>query len=393
MKLPLDYDTSIDVLLNHSNKQTIFLSTWDKEIRKNEVPYKLIEKSTAISLPVINRYQYMDEMECVKAYISSAISFDGKTHISPEEIAIATNGTASSFLILRTLNQEMTLRPLLFTPIYFAYISVLKDLCDEIEFYQVFDSKEVSINFDEVEQIVKSKLINVIIINDPIFGCGISIKDEIYSNILTLCKKYDVILIVDHVYGGMEWNKERSIVHNFLIQRIESCNKIILIDSMPKRLLINGIKSALIFACPSFVRKIEKASVYTLGCMVYSQISLLQELYNPHNRSALNKIMNKNISRAEAHYDFLMSLTMGRKCYLENCDSGYFALLKMPYSIFGYANNIQIASLMLKDCNVLTIPHDRYLYYSKDYYAFRVNLMASKMSLERGINALIDEYD
>lgn len=392
MKLPLNYDTSIDFLLNHSNDQTVFLSTWDKNIRKNEVPYKIIEKSTAISIPDVNKYQYMDEMDCVKSYISSAISLDGNIYVPPDKIAIATNGTASSYLILRTLNQEMALRPLLFTPIYFAYISALKDFCEDIEFYQVFHEKEVKINFDEVEQIIKFKSINVIIVNDPIFGCGISIKNDTYNNIISLCKKYNIILIVDHVYGGMEWTQERSYIHDFLIDKIVSDNHIILIDSMPKRLLINGIKSAIIYGNSSFILKLEKASVYTLGCMVYSQVSLLQELYNPQNRVALNKIMNKNICRAKEHYDFIMSLTLGSKCYLDSCNSGYFALFKMPYSIFESTENIQIAALILKDCNVLTIPHDRYLYYSKDYYTFRVNLMASKMSLDKGLTTILNKY-
>lgn len=392
MKLPKNFTTSIDELLEVSNRKTIFLSTWDKKIHKNEVPYEIIAKSTNISLNDINKYQYMDEMHHIKEYIANSISLEEKMVISPNSLAIATNGTASSYLILRTLNQNKKICPLLLTPIYFSYISALKDFCKNIEFYQAFLENNIYIDFSKIENIIIKCHINIIILNDPIFGCGLSFKNETYEQIIFLCQKYNITLIVDYIYGGMAWNEERHYIHKYLLEQINVGKNILLIDSISKRLFINGIKSAIIYGNPSVIYEIEKASVYTLGCMVYSQISLLKGLYNPGNKETINKVINNNISCSQENYDFINSLILGKKCHLERCDSGYFALFKIPYNIFGLNSNMHIAKLIISKCNVITIPHERYLYFNDDEYCFRINLLASKISIAQGINAIINNF-
>lgn len=392
MKLPKNFSTSIDELLGVSNRKTIFLSTWDKEMHKNEVPYEIIAKSTNITLDNINKYQYMDEMHHIKEYIANSISLEEKIVISSNSLAIAPNGTASSYLILRTLNQNKKICPLLLTPIYFSYISALKDFCENIEFYQTFRENNIHIDFFEIENIIIKCHINIIILNDPIFGCGISFKNDTYEQIIFLCQKYHITLIVDYVYGGMNWNGERHYIHKYLLEQINVGKKILLIDSISKRLFINGIKSAVIYGEPSVIYEIEKASVYTLGCMVYSQISLLKELYNPYNKETINKIINNNISCSQENYDFINSLILGTCCHLEECNSGYFALFKIPYNILGSNSNMYIAKLILNKCNVITIPHERYLYFNNDEYCFRINLLASKISIAQGIKAIINKF-
>lgn len=393
MRLPIDYNTSIDELLNSTDRHTIFLSTWDKDICKNDIPFEMIKKSVSISINEINKYHYMDEMDEIKKYISNSIFHHDNLIISQNKMAIGTNGTASSYLVLRALSKRKPLRPLLFTPIYFSYIPSLKDFCNNIEFYQVFNSNEIYIDLCKVEQIIKTNQINLLVLNDPVFGCGISIKNDTYREIIYLCQKYGVTLIVDYIYGGMEWDIERHYTHKYLLEEISKNKDVILIDSMPKRLLINGIKSALIYGAPSLIYEIEKTSVYTVGCMVYSQISLLKELYCPKNKNTINNMIENSIICAKENYDLIKSLIINSNCLIDNCDSGYFALFKIPYSILKTTSNMFISKAILKKCNVLTIPHDRYLYFNKDYYCFRINLLSSKDNLTKGITALITSFD
>ncbi len=392
MNLPENFNTSIDELLDSSRSDTIFLSTWDKKIHKSDVPLKIITKSTHITLNDINKYQYMDEMRQVKSYISNSICLNEKMLISPDNFAVATNGTASSYLILKTLSQNAKIYQLILTPIYFSYILSLKEFCENIEFFQVFQDSNLNINFSKLEDIISKNHINLVIINDPIFGCGISIKNETYKKFIYLCKKYYVTLIVDYIYGGMNWNEERHYIHKYLLEQINSCENVIIIDSMSKRLFINGIKNAIIYGSSSVIKRIEKESVHTLGCMVYSQISLLKELYSPYNKETINKLINNNISHSKNNYDFIKSLVLGTNCYLENCDSGFYSLFKIPYRILGTNSNMQIAKMILKKCNVLTIPHERYLYFNTYEYCFRINLLSSKINLAQGINAIIDNF-
>ncbi len=392
MRLPQNYNTSIDDLLNLKNNDTIFLSTWDREIDKQDVPLKIIEKSVNIRLSDVNRYQYMDEMEQIKKLICYNISLENEVFIQSSNMAIATNGTASAYLIISALNKTKQIRPLILTPIYFSYVSLLNDYCDKIEFYQIFTQNDVYIDFVELENVIKNNDINVLIMNDPIFGCGISIKHDIYQQIIQLCKKYDISLIIDYVYGGMEWENDRCYSSNYLLNCINDDNDIILIDSMTKRLFINGIKSALIFGKASLIYEIEKMSVYTLGCMVYSQISLLKEIYNLCNKSTIYKIINNNITSAKINYDLIKSRIITSNCILDRCDSGYFALFKIPYTTFGSTSNKDIAQLILEKCNVITIPHDRYLYFNPKDYCFRINLLCENHYLLQGISSIINTF-
>ena len=390
MRLPKHYSTSIDDLLINRDSQTIFLSTWDRNISENDVPMEIINESVSITLEDISKYQYMDEMHELKEYISNSISTK-ESQISPSMIAIATNGTASAYLVLKTLAQKKHLRPLLLTPIYFTYISSLKELCDSIEFSQVFYQEDIIINLSEIEHIITEESINTMIINDPIFGCGVAVKEEIYELLAALCKKHEITLIIDYVYGGMEWCEERWYLPHHLQRLLTKGLDIIVIDSLSKRLFINGIKSAVIYGPPSFICEIEKASVYTLGCMTYSLVSLIKELYDPHNIGTIFNAVNKNIINAKNNYQLICSLLLDKNCFIEKCDSGHFALIKIPYDILKMSANSCIAKSILEKCNVITIPHDRYLYFNDKYYCFRINLLSDRTSILTGIRSIIKQ--
>lgn len=386
MKLPSNYDTSIDSLLERSNNDTLFLSSWDRDIKESDVPFNLIKKAIRISINDVNKYQYMDEMLETKEYIKNTILNEEKISISSQNIAVATNGTAGAFLILKTLSEHQHLSPLLLTPIYFSYISALNALCETIEYYQVLQNEKIVFDYEKIELLMREKHINLIVINDPLFCSGLPIENKVYKQLILLCEKYKATLLVDFLYGGMEWYGERHYTQTYLLKEISKGKSVFLIDSMPKRLFINGIKNAVIYGESSNIQNLEKLSVYTVGCMVYSQISLLKELYNPKNKSVINEIINQNVSTAVHNYTFIKSLLLDSNCYLNECSSGHFALCNIPYYLLEKDSNINIAKSILNRFNIITIPHDRYLYFDSSNYCFRVNLLHSKPSLALGIN-------
>ena len=70
------------------------------------------------------------------------------------------------------------------------------------------------------------------------------------------------------------------------------------------------------------------------------------------------------------------------------CKSLYKWRLGIPQNKFNAQNDLLIAQEILQKCNVLTLPHDRYLYSNHEFYCFRINLMIKSDLLYKTIDAL-----
>lgn len=77
----------------------------------------------------------------------------------------------------------------------------------------------------------------------------------------------------------------------------------------------------------------------------------------------------------------MKGLLGGKNVQLSNCESGTYCLLGIPRKIFNAQDDLLIAQEIMQKCNILTLPHDRYLYYNEQYYCFRINLMIDQQTL------------
>lgn len=92
---------------------------------------------------------------------------------------------------------------------------------------------------------------------------------------------------------------------------------------------------------------------------------------------------------AQKNYSLLNTLISCTGFYMSNCESGYYCLMNIPYTLFKTKNNMKIAESILKSLGILTIPHDRYLYFDDRYYSFRMNLTVDKNKLLISIDKLL----
>lgn len=391
MKLPTNHNTNIDKLLveyekNHNN---IFLSDWNKPHCIPNFDQTISQKALKDSLENINEYFFIDEMENLKKWFCKQFISSEKIEVMPNYFAITSNGTSSAMLSLQTLNMTESIRPILLTPIYFSYINLLKSMGTDIEYYQIIKDGNLNINYLELIDTITKTNSNILILNDPVFGSGILITNDIYKKLISICDKYHMILFVDYVYGGMEWNTRPSLLNNFLINSIQDGKPIIYIDSISKRLFTNGIKNSLVFANPEIIDKIERLTVYTTGCITAPQVSYFKELYNNENYEIVTDTIENNIVMAKNNYSLIRTLITYTNFYISNCESGYYCLLNIPYTLFETKNNMKIADSILKSLGILTIPHDRYLYFDDSYYSFRINLTIDKEKLLISIDKLL----
>ncbi len=391
MKLPVNHNTNIDNLIieYEKNSNNIFLSDWNKQPCIPNFNQTISKKALKDTLENINEYFFIDEMDNLKKWFCGQIVSNEKINLMSTYFAIAPNGTSCAMLSLQALNMDEGLRPILLTPIYFSYINLLKSMGTNIEYYQIIKDGHLYINYLELTDIIVKTNANILILNDPVFGSGIQITNDVYKKLISICEKYHMILFVDYVYGGMEWNTQPLLLNEFLINNIQNEKPIIYIDSISKRLFTNGIKNSLVFANSKIIHKIEQLAVYTTGCITASQVSYFKELYNNENYEIVINTIASNIVMAKNNFSLLDTLISYTDFYMSNCQSGYYCLMNIPYTLFKTKNNMKIAERILKSLGILTIPHDRYLYFDDSYYSFRMNLTIDKKKLLISIDKLL----
>ncbi|APO45473.1 hypothetical protein BS614_16580 [Paenibacillus xylanexedens] len=394
MKLPLYHDTNIEPLLHKINSETCFLSNWNKENNSLNFPPEIIKNAVNSSLDQSqNNYFFLDELQEAKKWFIHEALDNTNVNSNNFDFSISSNGTSSAYLLINLFHMKKKMKALLITPIYFTYIKVLQDLKVDTYYIEVLEEGKVTINLHKLEDIIIEYGINLLIMNDPLLGSGIKITKEMYIDIVNICKKHDVTLFIDFMYGGMEWNlRNLNVIDEFLLSLFDIYPEIIIIESISKRLFLNGIKNCLVYGSKENISLFERVSVHSLGSLVYSQVTLFKQLYDSNNRSTVLNTIKSNILFAMNNFELIKTLLMDTEYVISDCESGYFCLIGVPYSEIGNKNNMDIASKLIENINILTIPHDRYLFESQTHYYFRVNLSIEQSILIPALRKIVEFY-
>ena len=186
----------------------------------------------------------------------------------------------------------------------------------------------------------------------------------------------------------MDWNESIHVISNKIANIINSFDNYIVVESIAKRLFINGIKTSTVFSTPQIIKKISRLSIYTVGSMCCLQLHMLREIYNTENANAINSVIKENIIEASRRFNQILSFMRGKNCIMRSCNSSYFFLMGIPYS--HKVEDIDYAINILNQIGVLTVPHSRYLLTNNQYYIFRINLLINKKDLFEGLSKISD---
>lgn len=388
MKLPSSFDTSISRLLELQNEKTLFLSTWDKDDGYLEFSDTII-RPAIMRYPVLkNKYYFSDELlECKRTLIADSVIPISENNL--KNIGIFANGTSAAMLALMSIKEKVSsIRAILISPTYFTYIKVLHDLNSEIYFFPI-KIKESSIHLpiDSIEECLERNNINLVILTIPLFGVGLSPHEDKIIELSSILERSKCYFLIDYLYGGMEWSKDNPIENLLLWNLCLNNPYVIFIESLCKRVFLNGIKSAVVGASAEIILQMELKSVYLTGSLSYVQVELLKELYSGENRDFIENQIKLNIDFFRQNYELLNTKCRNTQIQLFPCNEGYFCLAKL-LNLSG-ENGIETAVNILRHSNVMTIPHDRYLFSPSGKYTFRINLSIKKETLFAGIDQLL----
>ncbi|MDR0442009.1 MAG: aminotransferase class I/II-fold pyridoxal phosphate-dependent enzyme [Treponema sp.] len=388
-------ETSTDIwaLERYTNSETFFISGWDKEPTIMNLSTPIIAESARCFKNKQNLYYYMTENDELKNHFFTEVINTCYIKITVDNLSIAPNGTSGLFLSILSLKSKFKIsNVIIISPTYFSITNVVKMLDMNLFQYQanIFDND--NIDFDELKKKIIINSIELIIITDPLFGTGVSINDSDYVNILNLVKELNIWLIIDYTYGGMEWEKPVTIINELIVGTIIEHPKTIVVETISKRLFLNGIKFAIVFSNPEIIKIIENLSESFIGSFSYVQNELFKRIYTSLNAASVIKQIEKNIEHIKLTFESIKSVIIGKNAFLSNCVSGYFVLMGIPVQRLNCLSDMEAAFAIIDKVNVFTIPHSRYHFVDNDYYHFRINLSMDRTQLIRNMNKLSDAY-
>lgn len=384
MKLSSDYSSDISSLLNMKKNDSLFISTWDKDEEVLPFPFTKIKEYNKLDCHQANKYFFSDEFLDLKNYILSENIEFKKNNIASSNFTFVSNGTIAAWLsILTILKEKKHIRALLLSPVYYIYIEILKQLNIDIYVESAYNT-----NFDSINSTIVSQEINLVIINNPLFGTGTCIPYQKIKSIQAVLSKTGGCILIDNIYNGLKWKSKISLNDFELYNSMFRYDNFIILESLSKNLFLNGIKHCSIFAHSKWINNLEKNSVYFCGSITAQQYNYIQRLYSQKEHSFIITQLTQNVNYAKKNYYLLLSMLSGKNVCVSHCISGGYCLLGIPKNKFNAQNDLLIAQEILQKCNVLTLPHDRYLYSNHEFYCFRINLMIKSDLLYKTIDAL-----
>lgn len=387
MILSNNFSTSIHELLECANDATFFISDWNKE---NDILNFDINKINLLKKyhTQKNVYFFSDEFQSLKEkYAPLTLQEEKIKPVLPSHFSIVSNCTMAGYLCLYYINnQKKIMNALILAPTYFSHIRILQDIGANIYYIDCYNNKNI---VDEVYEMINNTTIDIVIATEPMFGTGVSISEEIFCKINELCNEHKIYFLIDYAYGGMKWEDYIGSQEFFFIGLTKS-KYTILIESVCKRIFLNGVKHGIIIANPQIIKKIEEISVYVSGCLSEQQMLVYEQLYNVTTRKYITEIINANNHHYSSNYALIKTLLAETAFVISACNSGYFCLIGILKK--SNISNISISKKILMRTNILTIPHDRYIFNSDTYYYFRVNLAVSQDKILSAIQILSEAY-
>lgn len=388
------YNTSIKDIVyakanyckKHNGQDPIFLSDWNSDYNSILIP-SLEYNSTQFS-DLQNYYFWTDEND-YRSNIQSFFSYHFSQLISKDCFTIGSNGTSSMMLALTALREAGRKKALIFTPIYFSTLNMLDQLeFDVVEFNLSFHNN-FYIDINQLENTIVKTNSDIIIITNPLFGSGVEIDIDTIKKISDVCNTHNVCLIMDYIYGGMAWKVSEPIDYIFQYQvycAVSLTEQHVFIESISKRLFLNGAKFSLVFSSSSIMRRILRISVFMIGSMAFQQVNLVSQIYCSSSVPVLSNLITENAATANNHYRIIKTMLYDSPANISNANCGYFAIITLPKK--DRKEDIAYAIDLLNRTGVLTIPHSRYLFNEDGFYSFRINLLLDYNNLIEGVTRI-----
>ncbi len=321
----------------------------------------------------IRAYTYTDIDE---EFFASFISYQKKRHnniIYRTDLLFSTSVIASLDTILDSYTKEGD-KAMMFTPIYNVFYSCLNNHHLKIISLPFIDNNNrYEINFPLLENVLSNENIKLFILCNPHNPGGYIYSRDELDKIVTLMKKYNVLLISDEIHSDIsDIDKE----YYSLINYFDIYHKIIVLNSASKAFNLAGMQSSLIIIHDEDIRNTIEKELYKNDVgepnFFGPYASIAAWKYGLKYNEELRLYLKKN-------KDYLSSLDLDKKYGLILYDGGgtYLLWYKLP-SFF--KNDDEFVELFYKEEGIKVSPGS--IYGKEGINFIRINIATSLSNIK-----------
>lgn len=180
-------------------------------------------------------------------------------YYDPEEICITVGGSEALMDIFTTLvnHGDKVLIP---TPAYPAYESCVKILGGSVINFNL--KEDFSIDFDELERILKREKPKIIVLSYPSNPTGAILSKDDNKRLFNLLYKYNIFVVSDEMYASLCFKEDYYSIAQY--EKIR--DKVILIGGFSKMFSMTGLRIGYLCAHPTIIDELMKVHQYNVSC-------------------------------------------------------------------------------------------------------------------------------
>lgn len=364
-----------------TNEKSLFrISDWNADPNDVNTPDTIIQQAVEESLKNVTKYAetklLINACHSIQDSLESVyqITLSNNSHIH-----LFGNATQAIFGVLCGLKQLIK-KPsaLIINPSYYS----VQDSATLFEIPTVELNRKMKENFkidiQQIDKLHKQHKINIIILTDPVYSCGLCITENYFNDIVDYCKSNNIWLVIDNAFSCLSWTDESKIWLDKTMLTKCDFNKAIVIDSPSKRLFTNNMKIGIVVANIELIQKLRGFSDSHIGNISGLQLAFAKAIFTEDNKSTVENICKANATRAKNNFNEIEKYFSNSKLVsLVKPDSGFHCVLKSTNETIRQTNAMKVCERLITEYSTLAIPTNDFYYDLDDNFGIRINLMTS----------------
>lgn len=336
---------------------------------------ELLDHVTHFIKKGFNQYAPMGGMIALKEEIAKKIENAHQAVYHPDqEITITAGGTQAIFTAIASFIKRDD-EVIIFEPAYDCYEPTVELFGGIVKRFEM-KAPDYEINWNAVKNLVTDKT-RMIILNNPNNPSGKVLKENDFSELISIVKDTSILILSDEVYENIVFDGRQ---HISICKYPELKERSLLVASFGKLFHVTGWKVGYCAAPENLTtefRKIHQFNVFSVNTPI--QLALAEYMKNPDHYNGLSKFFQDK-------RDFLRQGLSNTSFELLDCEGTYFQALK--YDKISDKSDIDFARELTISHKVASVPFSSFYKNKLDENVIRLCFAKKQDTLEKALENL-----
>lgn len=336
---------------------------------------ELLDHVTHFIKKGFNQYAPMGGMIALKEEIAKKIENAHQAVYHPDqEITITAGGTQAIFTAIASFVKRDD-EVIIFEPAYDCYEPTVELFGGIVKRFEM-RAPDYEIDWNAVKNLVTDKT-RMIILNNPNNPSGKVLKENDFSELISIVKDTSILILSDEVYENIVFDGRQ---HISICKYPELKERSLLVASFGKLFHVTGWKVGYCAAPENLTtefRKIHQFNVFSVNTPI--QLALAEYMKNPDHYNGLSKFFQDK-------RDFLRQGLSNTSFELLDCEGTYFQALK--YDKISDKSDIDFARELTISHKVASVPFSSFYKNKLDENVIRLCFAKKQDTLEKALENL-----